>query len=151
MAAEEPTALQRAVSFLARREHSQEELRWKLAGKDYSGEEIEAALERLTERGLQSDERFAESYITSRFQRGHGPYKISAELKQKGVDESLVDQLMRSGNYDWYGHAINVYEKKYAGKPVADYNDKSKRARFLQQRGFSSEQIQYALEAMSES
>jgi len=150
MPVEEPSALQRAVSFLARREHSQQELRWKLSAKDYSEEEIEAALQRLNEKGLQSDERFAEAYITTRYQRGHGPYKISAELKQKGVDEGLADQLMRSDQYDWFEHALDVYEKKYGGKPITDYNDRSKRMRFLQQRGFSSEEIQYALEASSE-
>jgi regulatory protein len=146
MAAEETTALQRAVGFLSRREHSRHELRWKLSERDYAEEEIEAALERLIQKGLQSDERFAEAYITSRVQRGHGPYKITAELKQRGVEEGLISQLMIGETPDWFEHALNVYKKKYAGKPVADFKDRAKRSRFLQQRGFSSEQIQYALE-----
>ena len=40
---ESPTALQKAVSMLARREHSAHELRHKLTQKDYDQAEIEAA------------------------------------------------------------------------------------------------------------
>ncbi|MCW8965000.1 MAG: recombination regulator RecX [Gammaproteobacteria bacterium] len=146
MSSEETTALQRAVGFLARREHSQHELRWKLSGRDYPEEEIEAALQRLIDKGLQSDERFTHAYIESRYQRGHGPYKIAAELKQRGVDEILTNQMVNSEDFDWFEHALNVYQKKYAGKPIADYKDQARRARFLQQRGFSSEQIQHAID-----
>jgi len=145
MPTEETTALQRAVGFLSRREHSQHELRWKLAGRDYSEEEIDAALQQLVEKGLQSDERFTQAYIESRYQRGHGPYKITAELKQRGVDEGLVDQVMQAEQFDWYEHALQVYQKKYANKPVADYNEQAKRSRFLQQRGFSGEHIQHVM------
>ena len=146
MAKEETTALQRAVGFLARREHSQLELRRKLAERDYSEEEIDIALQRLIETDMQSDERFTHSYIESRYQRGHGPYKITAELAQRGIDESLVDQVMRDEPIDWYEHAQQVYDRKYANKPISDYNEQAKRSRFLQQRGFSSEQIKYAIE-----
>jgi len=151
MSSGETTALQRAVGFLARREHSQQELRYKLAERDYSYDEIEAALQRLLEQGLQSDERFTESYIESRYQRGHGPNKIAAELKQRGIDESLSNSLINDEKYDWYEHALNVYLKKYAASSITDYKDQVKRARFLQQRGFSSEQIQHAIALSTES
>lgn len=142
---EKPTALQKAVEILARREHSQHELRYKLASKDYDDEEIEGALQRLLEKGLQSDERFTESYIASRYQRGQGPYKITAELKQRGVDESLIDSCINAERFDWFELAKEAYLKKYSDKPVADFNEKAKRSRFLQQRGFTGEQVQYAL------
>jgi len=140
----ETTALQRAVGFLARREHSQQELRYKLSERDYCEDEIDAALQRLIEKGLQSDERFVESYVESRYQRGHGPYKIAAELKQRGVEELLIDHVLYSDKLDWYAQALQVYQKKYANKPAGDYKEQAKRSRFLQQRGFSSEQIQHA-------
>jgi regulatory protein len=145
MSSSETTALQRAVGFLSRREHSQQELRYKLSEREYTEDEIEAALQRLIENGLQSDERFVESYVESRYQRGHGPYKISAELKQRGVEESLIDQGLYSNQIDWYEQVVQVYQKKYANKPAGDYKEQAKRSRFLQQRGFSSEQIQHAM------
>ena len=145
MAGVETTALQRAVGFLARREHSLYELRGKLSRRDYPEEEIDAALQRLLAKGLQSDERFTQAYLQSRQLSGLGPYKVIAELKRRGVDEALVDQVMRKQDFDWYQHAVQVYQKKYADTPVSDYKERAKRSRFLQQRGFSSEQIQHAI------
>ncbi len=139
------TALQKAVSYLARREHSQSELRWKLSSKGYDEIEVEEALERLIEQGLQSDERFAEAFVQARYQRGHGPYKISMELNQKGVDESTAEQALNLKKFDWFELAQSVYEKKYRGKVFSDYKEKAKRSRFMQSRGFSSEQISYAI------
>lgn len=136
------TALQKAVSFLARREHSQAELRWKLSSREYTEEEIEEALQRLIEKDLQSDLRFAEAYVQSRYRRGHGPVKIGMELGQKGVDGSLIEDVLNSEEFDWYELANEAYQKKFGGKPVSNYQEKAKRSRFLHQRGFSSEQIQ---------
>jgi regulatory protein len=146
----EITALQKAVELLARREHSQHELRNKLFARGFAEHEIDAALQTLVEKDLQSDERFTEAWISARVQRGHGPYRITAELKQHGVDEHLIDRTMRTMDIDWFDHALNVYRKKYGQSPVSDYQDKAKRSRFLQQRGFSSEHIQHALESVGD-
>lgn len=145
MSSETVTALQFSVSLLAHREHSRYELRWKLSRRGYSEAEIEVALQHLADNGLQSDEVFTQVYIESRYQRGHGPFKITAELKQRGIDEGLLDRIMYGGDFDWSEHALQVYQKKYGRKRVTDYQDQARRARFLQQRGFSSEQIQYAI------
>ena len=139
------TALQKAVDYLARREHSRHELRHKLADRDYTETEIDQALQRLQEKDLQSDERFASSYVSSRYDRGHGPYKIIMELKQRGVDEHMATDIVYDEQYDWFDKALQVYEKKYGSSEISDYNDRLKRSRFLQQRGFSTEHIQYAM------
>ena len=146
----EVTALQKAVEFLARREHSQHELRNKLSARGFAEHEIDAALQKLIEKDLQSDERFTEAWISARIQRGHGPYRITAELKQHGVDEHLIDRTIRAMDIDWFDHALSAYRKKYGQSPVSDYQDKAKRSRFLQQRGFTSEQIQHALESVGD-
>ena len=52
-----------AMDLLARREHSRRELISKLKVRGFEGEEVEAYLDRLAEKGLQSDHKFAESYI----------------------------------------------------------------------------------------
>ncbi len=139
------TALHKAVSFLARREHSRAELKWKLAARDYSDKEIEETLRRLSEKGLQSDRRFAESYAQSRFSRGHGPEKIAMELEQKGIDALQIDEVLHSEKFDWHELAAAVYRKKFSDKPVSGWKEKAKRSRFLRQRGFSNEHIQAVL------
>lgn len=51
---------------------------------------------------MQSDERFAESYMRSRINRGHGPLKIAMELGQRGINEQLIAAILYSGEYDWF-------------------------------------------------
>ncbi len=135
------TVLHKAVSLLARREHSRQELRHKLAARDYSDKEIEQALQRLVEKGLQSDRRFAESYAQSRFECGYGPLKIAMQLEQRGIDVMQIEEILSSREFDWCGLAARVYQKKFADRLPLDYSEKAKRSGFLRQRGFSGEQI----------
>lgn len=147
--ADSPTALQKAVAFLARREHSRHELRNKLGQRDFEAAEIEQALEELYENGLQSDERFAEAFVQSRIARGYGLMRIIAELRQRGIEENIaarvIDDVMSEAEANWFDLAYTCYVKKYGTTQPADYNESGKRLRFLQQRGFSAEQCQQAL------
>ena len=70
---------------------------------------------------------------------------IVFEINKEEIPE-IVDEAIKIEKYDWYQQASNVYQKKYGHKPVTDYNDKLKRSRFLQQRGFTADQIQNVIE-----
>ena len=137
---------QAAMNMLARREHSFHELQQKLAGKfpDIPDDLIRQALERLQQEKLQSDERFLESFVRHRSSRGMGPLKIAAELYPKKVDENLLNQALDAVG-DWNELCLQVLQKKFlvAGKP--SMQDQARWSRFLQQRGFSSDQIRHAL------
>ncbi|SUO93356.1 regulatory protein RecX [Suttonella ornithocola] len=130
------------VEALARREHSRAELSAK-AKDSIPAEVIEAVLNQLAEKGWQSDERFAQTYIRSKAMRGDGPLKIRQSLKQRGIDESLIRDTLESE--DWFARASEVYAKKYA-QPTKDAKERAKRQRFLAQRGFTFEQYQAAEE-----
>ena len=69
------------LDLLSRREHSFKEVIDKLKNRVDSREKLFQELTKLKEENLQSDERFAESYTTSRSVKGFGPEKISFELK----------------------------------------------------------------------
>lgn len=140
------SALQRAVGFLARREHSRKELYYKLEKRGYEDADIDAALLRLAQKGLQSEERFAEAFVQSRVQRGQGPVKISAELRRRGIADEWISRLARSEEYDWFELANASYLKKYGDSRPIDYQDKAQRLRFLQQRGFDVAQCHQTLE-----
>ena len=60
------------MDFLARREYGQQELIDKLAGKGFDRAVAEQAVGVLTGEGLQSDQRFAESFVQSRVNRVRG-------------------------------------------------------------------------------
>ncbi|MFC3284411.1 regulatory protein RecX [Litchfieldella rifensis] len=137
-----------AVRLLARREYSRAELEARLAAKGHAVAEIATCLDALLEQGLQSDARFAESFIRSRVSRGQGPVKIRAELGNRGVSRELVGAALAeceaSESLDWYELACQALTRRYAG-PADSPRERARRERFLAGRGFDFDQVQHAL------
>jgi regulatory protein len=130
---------QRAIRLLARREHTRAELASKLAAHG-TAEEIASVLTELARAGLQSDTRFAESYVRSHAAR-LGAARLSRTLRTKGVDVALIEsQLKNTELPDEMARATIVWTKKFSA-PAADAREWAKQARFLQGRGFSAETI----------
>ena len=73
--------------------------------------------------------------------------RIRMELKRKGVDEHIIELALEEDETDWFELAKDCYESRFRDPEIADIKDKAKRVRYLQARGFNSEQVRYALEA----
>lgn len=131
-----------AMNMLARREHARGELTAKLHRRFGDNPElVEAELDKLQAEGLQSDWRLAESFIHYRAGRGQGPRKIQAELRGRGLTADMIDLAMQECGVDWTVLAATVYRKRFGESPSESAREKAKRSRFLQQRGFSFDQI----------
>lgn len=130
-----------ALRLLARREHSRLELARKLARRGWSEPAIEAAIDELAEQDLQSDERYAESYVRQRIAKAYGPLRIRAELSERGVDRAQVARALESESPDWFAIAANWYEKRYGTAAPVDLREKSRRQQALARRGFAHEHI----------
>jgi regulatory protein len=104
-----------------------------------------AVIDDLIEKKYLSDERFTEVYIQSRALRGFGPVKIKAELKSKGVSNHLIQDYLDEAAAMWFDNAQSQYQKKYGETRIEDYSAWTKRATFLQGRGFTMEQIHCAV------
>lgn len=130
-----------AMNFLARREHSAEELRQKL--KRHSDDEslIEQVVARLRADNLQSDERYVEAFVAMRKRQGKGPLRVQQELKQKGVAEKLIATYLEVGDSLWWDLAAEVRQRRFGTEPPADLKEKARQVRFLQYRGFTNDQI----------
>jgi regulatory protein len=126
------------LRYLAQREHSRAELMQKLRGKGYDEAVVRAAVDAVNADGLQSDDRFLESFVRGRVARGHGPHRIRQELRAKGLDEGIAASLR---DYDWDALIESVYARKYGASRPDSPKEQAARARFLNQRGFSSSQI----------
>lgn len=131
-----------AMDLLARREHSVVELSTKLLKRfpgqhDLVGEQVE----RLRQEGLQSDRRMAEAFIRSRTQRGQGPLKIHSELRGRGVADATIAVALIESDTDWATLAAELYERKYGTAVPDNPRELARRSRFLQQRGFTFDQI----------
>ena len=127
-----------AMRMLVRREHSQLELRQKLQLQDFNNTLIAGAIDLLVEQDYQSDVRFAEDFISMRFNQGKGPVKISGELKQRGIE--YFDLSV----FDWFALARKIRVTKYGDGLPSDYKETAKQKRFLQSRGFGFDQINQA-------
>jgi regulatory protein len=137
----EPSLRQRALTYLARREHSAKELYRKL--KPYAAEEddLDALLQDFRQRGWLSDERFAEQVVHAR-QGRYGSLKVAHELREKGVTDALVDRATAA--LDDMQAVRSVWQKKY-GKLPGSREEWAKQARFLQSRGFGFDVIKRVL------
>lgn len=130
----------RALRYLARREHSHDELARKLSPFSESPDVLEALLRELESRKLLSNERFAE-VRSHRLARKYGAAKIRQDLKSKGVDDALVERVSNEGELE---RASAILKRKYHA-PAMTREERARRARFLQSRGFSYETIRSAL------
>ncbi len=130
-----PSLKARALSYLAAREHSRQELARKLARHAEEGDDIDALLDWLEAQKFLSEARFAESLVHRRAAR-FGSARILSELQSHGLDDGRLGELketLRAGEEE---RAWQVWERKY-GKPPDDAADAARQMRFLQQRGFS--------------
>jgi regulatory protein len=129
------------MDFLARREHSEQELRQKLNARHDDSEAVEVVLQQLKDERLQSDERFTECYVNHRFNAGVGPLKIRYELRQKGIDDLQVDAFLEPLDECWEQMMRQQRARKYGETLPDDYAARMKQARFLQNKGFSPESV----------
>lgn len=141
-----PAQAQRAaVALLARREHSAEELRGKLIAKGYPAELVSNALEQLGAQGLLSDARFAEVFARARANKGYGTARIAQELRQRGVLDEQIAPALSEAKETWRAQITHVRRKRFGEALPQSNTDRAKQARFLLQRGFTSEQVRATL------
>jgi regulatory protein len=132
---------------LARREHSAAELRGKLERAGFPAAELEQVLRELVGEGLLDDGRFAEAFVRYRCAAGNGPERIRQELRQRGVATELIDGRLDAADPAWLDQAAAARRKRFGPDPPEDYRAWAQQARFLQYRGFTSEQIRAVLRA----
>ncbi|MEC5319687.1 recombination regulator RecX [Brenneria populi subsp. brevivirga] len=150
-------ALRYAMNLLSVRDHSEVEIRRKLAAylqKSMAvepvaddvpahafAEEIKSAIAYCAEHGWLDDERYARRYIASRSRKGYGVQRIKAELGQKGIDRTTIAAALSECGIDWCELAKTAAESKFGHLLPVEWKEKAKLQRYLQYRGFSHEEI----------
>jgi len=136
---------QRALSFLARRFHSERELLIKLKSKSYEERLIKIVLNGLREKSFIDDQIFANHFIEEKLKRKRwGKNKIRAALFSKGVSASIIDEILQSfdSEQDQNDAALGLAKKKIESLKLRE-TDKRKLAQkiisFLLSRGFDYE------------
>jgi len=139
----------RALQYLARREYSRAELRGKLLPHVQEGEDPDVLLDDLTARGWLSDTRAVTQLLHAKRSR-FGTQRIAQELRQKGIAEELIGDVLPGLKESELDAARNVWQKKFGVLPQ-DTNEKARQVRFLQSRGFGFDVIFQVLRLAEES
>lgn len=140
----------RALRYLAQREHSRLELEQKLSAhaRASTPEAISNVLDKLEQNGFLSTERVVEQIIRTRRSR-FGSQRIVYELKEKGIDEQLIDSILPTLKETELDTAFKIWQKKFDQLPNTR-EERGKQMRFMMSRGFSMEIIQQVLSQADE-
>ena len=135
----QPSLRARAMRFLARREHSRQELSRKLSAIAAEGDDVEAILDELAAKGWLSDSRFAEQSIRSKSRR-FGPLKLTHELRSKGVGDEAIAAAFHAAGADGTASIERVWRSRFS-QPPSGGRERARQVRFLQGRGFPLDDI----------
>jgi len=94
---------------------------------------------------LLSDARFVQEFVAARVRRGSGPMKIREELRGRGVRGELVAEALAGLKAGSAQGADAARRKRFGASLPKDMQERARQARFLQQRGFSMDDIRKAL------
>lgn len=140
-------AFDKAVNLLSYRPRSTEEIRRKLAKKDYAEHAIEVAIGKLQRMGYLDDRAFAKFWIDNRNRhKPRGSRALRYELRRKGIADAIINDLLeemvdeKSGAYE----AAQSRIRRMRG--ATEFEFKRKVGAFLQRRGFSYDAASRALE-----
>lgn len=144
----DPAEIRRAAMYwLARRDHSRQEVHRKLQKK--FGAELDTGpyLDWLEEHNFLNDARYLEVFLRSAVERGHGLLRIRQDLQQRGLDRQQVETALEALEVDWFELAARVRQRRFGAPPErTDQKEKARQLRFLQYRGFTAEQCFHALD-----
>lgn len=86
-------AADEALKHLAHRDRTTVEIRRHLINKGFEREEIEKTIAYLADMHYIDDVSYIEKYVQYAISKGKGSVKIKHELKEKGIDPELLDDL----------------------------------------------------------
>ncbi len=95
-----------------------------------------------------NDARYAEHEVAHRARRGQGPVRIRQDLKRSGLGSEAIQTTMdkaQDDGPDFVALARAARSRKFGSELPKDWKERSRQARFLQYRGFSSDHIRAVL------
>ena len=142
---EKLTALDKALKHISVSMKTEKEIRAFLKKKGYLEDVSNYVLEKMKDYGYVDDETYAASYTAGASKR-KGSRLIQLELRQKGVDEQIIDSALSSLT-DETESAKRCLEKYMRGKPF-DEKTLQKAYRNLLSKGFDYDTCKQAIESL---
>ena len=130
-----------ALNLLARREHTILELQHKLNRRGFSADIVDTVLDELVAENLLNETRYAEVYSHSRADKGYGPLRIQRELRERGVDDEIIAELLSHLDDIWMKKLTQIQRKRFGEPLPKSLVEQARQTRFLRHRGFTLDQI----------
>ncbi len=140
-----------AFTMLARRIHSEKQVRDKLRKKKFPHETIEKVIARLYEMNLLNDAHFASALVRDKLKRTPiGKSALKSKLAQKGIAKETIDSVLNETDLNSEALCMKAAKKKLKTlqKEPDPRKRKQKLAQFLMRRGFDWETIRATLRAL---
>jgi regulatory protein len=136
--------------MLARRELSAKQVRERLLEREHEREDVDRAIELLTENGALNDARVAAAYVRTALKvKGRGRLRIRRELQEMGIDQDVAAAALAEafGDVDERALIRDAIKKKLRGKKITTQADYARVFQFLMRQGFSPGTVTAVLRA----
>ena len=140
-----------AFRLLKIRQRSVGELRQKLAAKGIAKATVDATVAFLLEKKFLDDRAFAKAWIRYRQARPYGPQRIRMELRQKGIEEEIIQEelTVAFGEYKEEDVVLDLARRRAIRYQGVDPVKRRKRVfDFLARRGFGLDAITKAIKKL---
>lgn len=143
----------KAMQLLELRDRSEQELRSKLAEKEFSNEVIDQTIDYLYQHHYLDDMRAASNYIRSRI-GSYSNYEIRYKLSQKGFSKDVIDSafeditLLEDDLPQESDSAAKQVASKLKGRNRITYAEKQKLMASLYRKGYSRSAVNSAFEGI---
>jgi regulatory protein len=146
-----PSAYIDGLKMLGRRELSEQQIRQRLARKEYGQDEIDEAVARLREERAINDQRVAEAI--ARMETGirkRGKVRVRLQIERAGIAKetakAAIDEIF--GSIDDSALLESSLRKRLRGREtIADDREFQRLFRYLLGQGFESDRVMQALRA----
>jgi len=136
---------QKMVQILSKTAKTTKQVREYLAGLGLMKETIQIVLDKLNEYKLVNDEIYAKRYWDNH-KTTRGVMRIRFELRQKGIAESVIDEVLQ--DVDNQNEEVWILSLKYMKGKELNYTNYNKLMRYLAGKGFCMDDINVAIQRL---
>lgn len=141
--------VQLAMNYISYQLRSEKEVRSFLKEKEIPAEDRNRIISRLKDLGVVDDRIYGESYVRTQMRTSDkGPTVVKQQLRQKGLTEELIEQVITLYSFDQQlevaSHVAEKSLRRIHGKSYKETIQKVRTA--LMQKGFSGDVISLVME-----
>ncbi len=135
---EKTVAMSKATKYMGGALKTKKQIRDYLKKKEYAPNTIEYVIAKLEEYNYIDDEAYAKAFVLT-YSNKYGKLKLKAMLKQKGVSDKIVDEVL--GDDGEVQDSLEKTATKYLKNKELNEKNILKLSRFLYSRGYEFDKI----------